>query len=79
MKLTLLTDGCFEQCTTCVGRIVQGIAFGSQKGEIVGYDVPVKELVRVGATFNLNEWEDDATLFFSVEHNEIEEVQDEYR
>ena len=79
MRLTLITDGCFEQCVTCIGRIVHGTPFNSQKGELVGFDVPVRELVRVGATFNLTEWEEDATLYFSVEHNEIEETQDEYR
>jgi len=78
-KLTLLTDGCFEQCATCIGRVVHGTPFLSQKKQLVGFDVPVKELNRVGATFNMVEWEDDATLYFSVEHNEIEEMQDEYR
>ncbi len=79
MKLTLITDGCFEQCREQVGRVVHGTAFKSKKGEVVGYDVPVKELVRGGATFNLDEWEADATLLLSMEQNELEETQDEYR
>ena len=79
MKLTRLTDGCFEQCAACIGRIVHGVAFKNFKGQVIGYDIQPKELNRVGATFNLTEWEDDATLFFSMEHNEIEETQDEYR
>ena len=77
-RITLLTDGCFEQCRDIVGSIVHGEAF-KKRGEIVGYDVSPKELNRVGATFKLSEWEDDATLFFSAEHNEVEELQDEYR
>jgi len=79
MKLTLLTDGCFEQCAACIGRIVHGTPFKNFKGAVIGYDIQPKELNRVGATFNLTEWEDDATLFFSMEHKEIEETQDEYR
>lgn len=84
MRLTILSDGSFEQCIGIIGKIVEGTAFKNFKGEVCGYDVPVTELVRVGATFKLEEWAPDATLFFSsrttqVSGAEIEVLQDEYR
>lgn len=80
-RLTVLTDGFYQQCEACIGKVVEGTPFENAQGNIVGYDLPVTELIRVGATFNAAEWEADATIFFSTEYDipEIEVMQDEYR
>lgn len=73
LKIKLLTDGMYKQCTPCVGQVVEATEFSNKKGTLKGYDVTVKELRHIGANLD-DQWQDDDTLYFSLNIGALSDI-----